>query len=467
MDPPQERRAARLIGRSTAGVANEQWPPQPATHKKPQPGPREHIPAPPGPFRHTVSTRKDGTADRAPWWDRFARRRQLQHGAGKRSGDQADQDGEPDGQTPPRRPVTAFVLAGGGSRGAVQVGMLAELVDRGIDADRVYGASVGAVNGAAYAGDPTPDGMERLQRIWRSLSGDTIFPRRRGHGPWTFFQQRPAVHANTGLRRILEEGLRFDNLEDAAVPIEVVATSLHDGRERWLTQGPAIEAVLASAAIPAMFPPVQIGDELLIDGGVVDNVPISRAIDAGATRVYVLLCGPLHYRPRPAKRPVEAVLTGFFVAVHARFARELTMVPSDVEVIVFSGGGDPSADYRDFSGTSELIAAGRAEVAAVLDGGSDVAANDGRSTPEEAVDDGPGGDHGHPLHDDPGRRRDASRAGAGSGAPPGPAPVAEAAGQGAAGAGTHLRAGDGEPPPVRRLRPPLRRSQRAGGMAAT
>ena len=282
----------------------------------------------------------------------------------------------PQGSGPP---LTAFVLAGGGSRGAVQVGMLAELVDRGVRADRVYGASVGAVNGAAYAGDPTPSGMEHLQRIWHGLSGDTIFPRGRAHGPWTFFQHRQAVHANTGLRRILEEGLRFDRLEDAAVPLEVVATSLHDGAERWLTEGPVVEAVLASAAIPAMFPPVHIGGELLIDGGVVDNVPISRAIDAGATRVYVLLCGPLHYRPRPARRPVEAVLTGFFVAVHARFARELAMVPSGVEVTVFSGGGDPSADYRDFSGTSELIAAGRAEVAAVLDAHGGAADHGGAS----------------------------------------------------------------------------------------
>ncbi|HTX63087.1 MAG TPA: patatin-like phospholipase family protein [Acidimicrobiales bacterium] len=304
-----------------------------------------------------MSDPPEAPASRAPWWDRFARRRQP-----------ADEPG---------RPLTACVLAGGGSRGAVQVGLLAELVDRGIRADRVYGVSVGAVNGAAYAGDPTPAGMERLQRIWRGLSGDTIFPRGRAHGPWTFFQQRQAVHANTGLRRILEEGLRFERLEDAVVPLEVVATSLHDGRERWLTEGPATEAVLASAAIPAMFPPVRIGDELLIDGGVVDNVPVSRAIDAGATRLYVLLCGPLHYRPRPARRPVEAVLTAFFVAVHARFARELTMVPPGVEVTVFSGGGDPAADYRDFTGTVDLIAAGRAEVAAVLDAGPGAAADDG------------------------------------------------------------------------------------------
>ncbi len=244
--------------------------------------------------------------------------------------------------------------------------MLAELTDRGIRADRVYGVSVGAVNGAAYCGDPTPDGVGRLEGVWRRLSGEDVFPRSRVHGPWSYFQQRPSVHANTGLQRILEEGLVFDHLEEATIPIEVVATSLSDGQERWMSTGPAMPALLASAAIPAMFPPITIDGEVLIDGGVVNNVPISRAIAAGATRIYVLLCGPLHYRPRAPRRPVEAVLTAFFVAIHARFARELASLPEGVEVTVFSGGGEPGGAYRDFSATAELIDEGRAEVAAVL-----------------------------------------------------------------------------------------------------
>ncbi|MHB1775390.1 MAG: patatin-like phospholipase family protein [Acidimicrobiales bacterium] len=271
-------------------------------------------------------------------------------------------------RTPPSpEGMTAFVLAGGGSRGAVQVGMLSELVDRGIRADRVYGASVGAVNGAAYCGDPTPEGMKRLESVWRGLSGARVFPRGLGHGPWTFLQQRQSVHSAAGLREVIEEGLAYERLEDAEVPLEVVTTSLTDGRERWLTSGPVVEAVLASAAIPAIFPPVRVDGDLLVDGGVVNNVPISRPIAAGATRIFVLLCGPLHYQPRPPRRPVEAVLAGFFVAIHARFTRELALLPEGVEVVVFSGGGEPSADYRDFSATPELIDAGRGEVAAVLD----------------------------------------------------------------------------------------------------
>ncbi len=267
--------------------------------------------------------------------------------------------------TSPKR--TAFVLAGGGSRGAVQVGMLQELIRRDIRADRVYGASVGAINGASYAGQPTAENAEKMADIWRAVKGTDIFPRGPLDGPWAFLQKRPSVHSNSGLRAIIESGLDYENLEDATIPIEVVAASLTDGRERWIGHGPAVEAILASSAIPSIFPPVSIGGDVLIDGGVVNNVPISRALEAGCERVYVLLCGPLHYHPPPPRRPLEAQLTAFFIAMHARFIRELALLPPGIEVVVFSGGGEPSGQYRDFSATASLIEEGRAEVAAVLD----------------------------------------------------------------------------------------------------
>ncbi len=264
-------------------------------------------------------------------------------------------------------PRTAFVLAGGGSRGAVQVGMLEELIRRDIQADRVFGASVGAINGASYAGNPTLEGIENMAAVWRNVKGDDIFPRGTFDGPWAFLQKRPSVHANSGLRAIIESGVDYENLEDATIPIEVVTTSLTDGRERWIGHGPAVEAILASSAIPSIFPPVTIDGDVLVDGGVVNNVPISRALSAGCDRIYVLLCGPLHYHPRAPRRPAEAALTAFFVAIHARFVRELTLLPPGVEVVVFSGGGEPSSQYRDFSATATLIEEGRAEVADVLD----------------------------------------------------------------------------------------------------
>ena len=274
---------------------------------------------------------------------------------------------DPDALAPEPEHRTAFVLAGGGSRGAVQVGMLEELTERGIRPDRVFGASVGAINGAAYAGNPTKEGIERMARIWRDVKGTDVFPKSALDGPWAFFQKRASVHSNSGLRAIIEAGIDFERLEDTTIPFEVVTTSLTDGRERWLGHGNAVEAILASSAIPSILPPVVIDGDVLIDGGVVNNVPISRAMLAGCTRIYVLLCGPLHYRPPTPRRPVEAALTAFFVAMQARFVRELASLPPGIEVVVFSGGGEPSAQYRDFSATAGLFEEGRAEVRDVLD----------------------------------------------------------------------------------------------------
>lgn len=265
---------------------------------------------------------------------------------------------------------TAFVLAGGGTRGAVQVGMLAELVQREIRPDRVYGASVGAVNAAAYAAEPTTDAMKRLEDIWVNLRPDDVFPKNRVHGPWMFFQQRESVYSNSGLRRVLELGLSIDRIEETTVPLEVVATSLLDGSERWLSSGPIVESVLASAAIPGIFPTVSIDGEPMIDGGVVNNVPISRAIAQGATRIYVLLCGPAHHTPQQGRRPIESVISAFFTSVHSRFARELDSLPCEVELIVFNGTGRLVEDFRDFGSSPAMVDAGRNEVRRVLDGSS-------------------------------------------------------------------------------------------------
>ncbi len=150
------------------------------------------------------------------------------------------------------------------------------------------------------------------------------------------------------------------------IPVEVVATSLTDGRERWFTYGPALDAVLASCAIPAIFPPVEIDGERYIDGAVVNNVPIRRAIDAGATRIVVLLCTPPVYTPQLPKRPVEAMLNALLISIHARFGREMAQLPPGVEVILCSGIEGGSRDFDDFSTTEALIAQGREEAAEVV-----------------------------------------------------------------------------------------------------
>jgi len=262
--------------------------------------------------------------------------------------------------------MTALVFAGGSTRGAIQIGMLQVLTEHGFVPDRVYGSSVGAINGAGFAADPTREGVERMTEVWLRIRREDIYPQGRLHGPWLYLQQRDAVYANSGLRAIIEEGFPHERLEDAVVPVEVVATSLTDGGERWFTYGPAIDAVLASSAMPAIFPPVEIDGERYIDGGVVDNVPIQRAIDAGATRIVVLLCAPPVFQPPVSKRPVEGMVNALFIAIHARFVRDMAHLPEGVEVILCAGPEGTTRDFDDFSSTEHLIALGRAEASEVV-----------------------------------------------------------------------------------------------------
>ncbi len=289
-----------------------------------------------------------------------ARARWLEGLEGTHDQEGEDEEGEGD------KAMTALVLGGGGPRGAVQIGMLQVLAEHGFVPDRIYGCSVGAVNGVGFACDPSAEGVERMTRIWTGINREQVFPQGRLHGPWLYFQQRDAVYSNSGLRKIIEDGITCERLEETPVPVEVVATSLTDGRERWFTYGPAAEAVLASAAMPAIFPPIEIEGDRYVDGGVVNNVPIRRAIDAGATRIVVLLCNSPLYTPGTSKRPIEAVINALFLAIHARFPRDMAQLPEGVEVILCVGSDDATRDFDDFSTTEALIAHGREEASEVV-----------------------------------------------------------------------------------------------------
>ena len=185
---------------------------------------------------------------------------------------------------------TAFVLAGGGSLGAVQVGMLQALTEHGVRPDFVVGASAGAINAAYFAADPTAKGAYALDALWRNLRRSDVMPMRL-RDILRVAMRRGHLVDPTGLRRLLERHLPYRRLEDAAIPMHAVATDVVSGRETLLSSGPVVDAVLASAAIPGVFPPVRIDGRDLIDGGVANNTPISSALALGATRVFVLPTG--------------------------------------------------------------------------------------------------------------------------------------------------------------------------------
>jgi NTE family protein len=252
---------------------------------------------------------------------------------------------------------TAFVLSGGGSLGAVQVGMLQALTEAGIDPDLLIGTSVGAVNAAWIGGCPDHQGALRLGDVWRGLRRQDIFPL----SPWSsargLLGRSNHVISNSNLRDVLVKHIPYERLEQAAVPVHVITTELKTGRSVLMSSGPAVPALLASTAIPGIFPPVTIGRREFIDGGVANHTPIAAAIELGATRIFVL---PVGY-PWLRQQPTNALGMALFAL--ARFVEQKL----DAEVAYYKHLADiqvlptlevPGVSPADFSHTDELMARG-------------------------------------------------------------------------------------------------------------
>jgi NTE family protein len=215
----------------------------------------------------------------------------------------------------------AFVLGGGGKWGAVEVGMLLALAERGIVPDVVVGCSIGAINGAAYAADPTVAGVRRLQRFWEHEATDLV-----NDASW-----RDRARAMVGRRAHLFDTDRLRagvarmvpvSFDDLRIPFQCVAASIERAAEHWFTDGPLVDALMASASIPGLFPPTRVGDEHFYDGGLVDSIPLDRAVELGATEIYVLQVGRVEQQLAPPERLYQALLVAFEIARRHRFASE-------------------------------------------------------------------------------------------------------------------------------------------------
>jgi NTE family protein len=266
-----------------------------------------------------------------------------------------------------RKPRVAFVLSGGGNLGAIQVGMLRALVERDIVPDVVLGCSVGAMNGAAFALAPTMAGVRRLEAHW-TRSTYTIMPSSRLPSAVQLIRKGESLHGNDGMRQGLEMLLGSTRrFEDLTIPFECVAAVVETAAEHWFADGPLIPAVMASAALPAVFPVMEVEGIRYVDGGVVDNVPVSRAVDLGCREIYVLHVGR-HGRPdAEVRRPIDAALQAYWVARNGRFARDLAALPDGVEAVILPPGRRPEVRYDDFSQTAEMIRQGYDNSAEFLD----------------------------------------------------------------------------------------------------
>lgn len=243
-----------------------------------------------------------------------------------------------------RRDKVAIVLSGGGPLGALQIGALRALFEHGIRPDIVTGTSVGALNAASLAFDPTPEGVAEMERQWRSLGEDDLFPGGRFRASWArMFVRGSKVFENSGLRRMIETTLGpTATIEDAMLPLGIVATDLETGAERVFTSGPLTNIVLASAAMPGVYPPVEIEGRMYTDGGVSNNVPIAPAVEMGATTLYVLNSTSHTNQRRPLVRPMDYFFHAFTLARAQRLTTDIKLYSDKVNLILIPA---PALDF--------------------------------------------------------------------------------------------------------------------------
>ncbi|MGH2707265.1 MAG: patatin-like phospholipase family protein [Actinomycetota bacterium] len=257
----------------------------------------------------------------------------------------------------------AFVLGGGGHMGAHEVGMLAALLDHGISPDLIVGASVGALNGAAIAAEPATSTVDTLKDVWLRLGKERVFASPLG-GAGNLIRKGTHLHSNGPLRALIERTLPVETFEALKVPFQCVAASIERAAEHWFSEGSLADAILASAAVPGILPPVEIGGEHFIDGGIVNSIPIERAVQLGGSDLYILHVGRIERPLRPPKNLLQVAMVAFEIARRHRFAHDMATLPPEVVAHVLPTGEEETSSsdgisqlrYRDLARVAERIA---------------------------------------------------------------------------------------------------------------
>ena len=252
--------------------------------------------------------------------------------------------------------TTAFVLSGGGSLGAVQVGMLQALAERDVRPDLLIGTSAGAINAAYVAGHGTgPQALDRLASVWRGLRRQSVFPFEPVRHLLAVTGARPSLCSSGPLAALVAAHLPYRNLEDAAIPLHIVTTDLLSGEEVLLSTGDAVSAVVASASIPAVFPAVQREGLTLVDGGVADNAALSQAVALGADEVYVLPAGFACALERPPATALAVAMHALTLLIEQRLIADVARYREQVRIKVLPPLCPLTVAPIDFGHAGELI----------------------------------------------------------------------------------------------------------------
>jgi NTE family protein len=251
---------------------------------------------------------------------------------------------------------TAFVLSGGGSLGANQVGMIRALYEHRIAPDLIVATSIGALNAAFIASRPkTVETTRDLAALWRQNAERRLFKLSPVSFALDLVGRRAYFVTREGMSQVLDELLEFDLLEEAPTPIHVVATDIVTGEDLRLSSGDARTAALASAAVPGILAPIEWEGRVLVDGGVADNTPVRHAVELGAGRVYVLPTGtPSALRERP--KGVIGMAGHWLGLMHeAQSLLDIESLRERTELIVLPPPFPQAVSPADFSHSDELI----------------------------------------------------------------------------------------------------------------
>ena len=287
--------------------------------------------------------------------------------------------------------MNAFIMSGGGTLGSIQVGMLQALLEADIRPEVLVGTSIGAVNAAFLAADPSLERVEALRELWHGVRPRDVFtlnPLRMGHA----LLRRGSLFPAERWRAFVTENLPYDRIEDAAVPLRIIATDFEDGSPVVLDSGSVVDAVMASTCLPGIFPPQRIGDHLYLDGVLSDPVPLKPAVEAGADTLYVLAVSTAS--PAPDARSPGAILRHSLTILlipHIRLdALRMPDGSPDLKVVQIPSVGAQVALW-DMSAQDDLMERSYQEAARFLADRARSAAGDGNdgtevtTTPEMSV----------------------------------------------------------------------------------
>ncbi|MCU1449278.1 MAG: patatin-like phospholipase [Acidimicrobiales bacterium] len=284
--------------------------------------------------------------------------------------DASDGHNEDVARRPPRRNVLRFrqrrmppleegkvavVLSGGGNRGVAQVGMLRALVEAGVRPDVVVGTSVGSLNGAALARDPTMSGIDELEDVWLGLSRERLFADGRLTRAWRLASRASHIWGNEGLSEVID-GFGVTQFSELTLPLRVIACDVVTGEEAVFAQGLLKPALLASCALPGLYAPVEHDGRLLVDGGVINNVPVSHALAGPTSAVYVCDTSA-DFETQVPRSAIEVILRSFAIARQGRARRDQERYGGDRRVTFLPRVADRRRPF-DFTGAEELIATG-------------------------------------------------------------------------------------------------------------